>query len=280
MTIYLVGSGPTGSDATFDDFAASARKRGDRIAICLLGSEEESGAYLGDYSQPILSRFPDARIEPVWLVGESTAWPDEPLNLAGIVVAGGWTPGYLDNLLPHRDTIARLVLRGTPYLGFSAGAHIASRHAIVGGWKHRGRQLCPQDAGEDLEELSVRDGLGLVSVTIQAHADAWGTLPVAMAAIEAGLTPVAVAIDEATTLAVDPVSGYTRVRGPGRIQWVHREHTGLLIRSEADPASAPPPHVVHGATPHPHPTPTPQAAPASAPPPPPHDEDATPTPVG
>ncbi|HSN43132.1 MAG TPA: hypothetical protein VLR88_03655 [Propionibacteriaceae bacterium] len=233
MTIYLVGSGPVGSDATFGDFVASARKRGDRIAICLLGSEDESGQYLGDYADPIRARFPDARIEPVWLVGEATVWPDAPPDLAGIIVAGGWTPGYLDNLLPHRDLIARLVLRGSAYLGFSAGAHVASRRAIVGGWKHKGRQLCPEDAGEDLEDLTVRDGLGLVSITVQAHTDRWGTLPVAMAAVEAGLTPSAVAIDEETTLVIDPVSGRTRVQGPGRIQWIVREHTGLLIRWEA-----------------------------------------------
>ena len=120
MTIFLVGGGPAETlSSVHDQFVESARKRGVRVAVALLGSEAEVGGQLAGYADPITSRWPEAEIVPVWLDDEpdaaqnSTVWPERPEELAAIVVAGGWTPGYLEALRPHRDLLARLVRRGS-----------------------------------------------------------------------------------------------------------------------------------------------------------------------
>ena len=56
-----------------------------------------------------------------------------------------------------------LAERGVPYAGFSAGAALAARSAVVGGWLLDGVPVCPEDTAEDLDEIAVRDGLGLMS---------------------------------------------------------------------------------------------------------------------
>lgn len=95
-------------------------------------------------------------------------------GICGIYVAGGLTPGYQEVLT------AGAALPGVPYAGFSAGAAIAGERALVGGWRARigDAEVAVVDdgAGEDLELVEVRDGLGLVGVLTDVHAAQWGTL--------------------------------------------------------------------------------------------------------
>lgn len=237
MTLYLVGGAPSEAlGAVFDAFVSDARSRGQRIAVALLGSQDEVADYLDSYADPVQARYPEALIEPIWLVDEDDDghidWPIEPENLAGIIVGGGWTPGYLEALGTQRDLIARLVRSGVPYLGFSAGAMIASKHAIVGGWKHRGRQIAPEVASEGTAELDVRDGLGLIGTAVDTHADTWTVLDRAVAALLDGpLTSVA-SIDETTCLVIDAASGRTTVLGDGRVTWVSREGEQVVVRPQ------------------------------------------------
>lgn len=281
MTLYLVGSGPADTlDAIHDQFVAQAKRFGTRIAIFELGTPDEVGEYLPAYTAPIATRWPEAVLEPVYLDDDGeTVWPDDIEQLAGLIVAGGWTPGYLDALLPIRDTIAKLVRGGVPYLGFSAGAMIVSKHAIVGGWKHRGRVIAPEQSGEGFEELTVREGLGLIGPSIETHTDAWTNIGVPMTAVEFGHVASAVAIDEGTCLIVDTTSGRTSVHGPGKVHWVSRDGAAVSVRSEAAPPAeghhdqhAPKPSDLH---PKPHPAPPPPPG-HPEPPAPPEPENAAP----
>lgn len=237
MTLFLIGGGPSQAVASvLDDFVTAVRERGNRIAVALLGSAEEAGGFLDSYADPILQRFSEALIEPIWLIDEDEgpiAWPAEPEELAGLVVAGGWTPGYLDALGPQRELISKLVRGGVPYLGWSAGATIVGRHAIVGGWQHAGRQVAPEIAGEGSTELVVRDGLALIGPSIETHADVQFLLGRAMAAIHHGPLRTVAAIDEDTALVIDVASGRTRVVGPGRVAWVSGEADQFNVRYEA-----------------------------------------------
>ncbi|CAI9402783.1 Type 1 glutamine amidotransferase-like domain-containing protein [Aestuariimicrobium sp. T2.26MG-19.2B] len=151
---------------------------------------------------------------------------------AGLVVGGGWTPGYLHCLLPHRDQIARAVRRDLPYLGFSAGASIAARHALVGGQFADGIRVQQEFAAEDLRELTVVDGLALVSALVQVHTDEWSNEGIVISAIERNLAGHAVAIDEGTALVVEPASGRTTRLGRGRLRWFSKESHGVLVHTE------------------------------------------------
>jgi cyanophycinase len=97
---------------------------------------------------------------------------------SGVYVAGGLTPGYQAALTAGRAWLAAAV--GLPYAGFSAGAAVAGRLALVGGWRALVGEtvvaVCDEDAGEDLELVSVREGLGFVDVLVDVHAAQWGTL--------------------------------------------------------------------------------------------------------
>ena len=122
-------------------------------------------------------------------------------DVDAIVVGGGPTPGYLDGLRPSAAAIRRGGRRrALPYLGFSAGAMVAPERAIVGGYRIRGTEVCPEDASEGLEELEIRDGLGLVPFAVDVHAAQAGTLGRAVGAVAQGLVDRAVAVDENTAL--------------------------------------------------------------------------------
>ncbi len=155
--------------------------------------------------------------------------PGRPLQaadldgVAGVFVAGGLTPLYAELVVPQRDLLAAL-----PYAGFSAGAAIAAERAIVGGWRLGDRPVCSEDAGEDLDEVTVVPGLGRVPFAVDVHAAQWGTLPRAVAAVAAGLVTEARAVDEHTAVVVR--DGATEVTGVGQALAVTPVGDGVLVR--------------------------------------------------
>ncbi|MGB4780369.1 Type 1 glutamine amidotransferase-like domain-containing protein [Microbacterium sp.] len=118
----------------------------------------------------------------------------------GLFVGGGLTPAYRDAFIPIAALVRELVAAGTPYLGFSAGAAIAAEHALIGGNCIDGVPVCDEDAGEELVDVTVASGLGLVPFTVDVHAAQWGTVSRLTAAVCAGLTESGIAIDEHTSL--------------------------------------------------------------------------------
>ena len=125
------------------------------------------------------------------------------------------------------EEIRLLVADGLPYLGFSAGAMIAADRAIFGGWRVDGVPVCPEESGEDIDEVLVDEGLGLVDLAIDVHAAQWGTLGRLIAATEAGLVEGGVAIDERTALMV--TDDELRVLGAGNVWRVLDDPAGVIV---------------------------------------------------
>jgi cyanophycinase len=121
---------------------------------------------------------------------------------AGIYVAGGLTPLYAELLAGWTPPA------GVPYAGFSAGAAVAAGQALVGGWRTAGGlAVCPEDAGEDLDVITIRPGLGLVPYAVDVHAAQWGTLGRLIHAVESGLVAEGWALDEGALLVDGEIHG-------------------------------------------------------------------------
>ena len=138
-----------------------------------------------------------------------------------VLVCAGLTPAYATALSPVAAGL-RAWLENRPYAGFSAGAAVAATRAVVGGWLHDGRPVCPDDAAEDLDDVTVVDGLGLVPYAVDVHCAQWGTLPRLLVASRRGGRQdavVGVGLDEGTMLTVTGTR--TTVSGVGHA-WVVR----------------------------------------------------------
>ena len=181
--VFLIGGGrdPDGVIASHQAFVAACD--GGPIA-CI--AEEDPDRWVGQLRSAGAS---DVTVLPL-----SDGEP-EVAGAAGIYVAGGWTPGY-------QESLSEWTPPPIPYAGYSAGAAIAARRAIVGGWRLGERPVCAEEAGEDLDQLDVREGLGLVPFSVDVHATQWGTLTRLVHAVDAGLADEGVAIDEHTALEV------------------------------------------------------------------------------
>jgi cyanophycinase len=155
-------------------------------------------------------------------------------DVDGLLVCGGLTPAYQDAFADCLDRLPGLLAeRRVPYAGFSAGAALAARSAVVGGWLLDGVPVCPEDTAEDLDEIAVREGLGLVPFAVDAHAAQWGTLPRLIAAVTRHRLPHGVAVDENTLVEV-AADGHAHVSGLGRAHSVRPTGTadgGVLVRS-------------------------------------------------
>ncbi|WP_406455344.1 hypothetical protein OH768_19570 [Streptomyces sp. NBC_01622] len=153
-------------------------------------------------------------------------------DVDGLLVCGGLTPAYQDAFAGCLDLLPGLLAeRRIPYAGFSAGAALAARSAVVGGWLLDGVPVCPEDTAEDLEEIAVRPGFGLVPFAVDAHAAQWGTLPRLIAAVTRHRLPHGVAVDENTLVEV-AADGRARVSGLGRAHSVRPSADGgVLVRS-------------------------------------------------
>ena len=197
MSVFLIGGGrdPAGIAASHAPFVEACG--GGPIACLVL--EADDVARFRDQLQ--LAGATDIRAgvisDPAVLEGA-----------AGIYVGGGWTPGYA-------DALAGWEIPGVHYAGYSAGAAVAARRALVGGWQLGGRAVCAEEAGEDLEELTMRPGLGLVDFAVDVHASQWGTVTRLLHAVDAGLVDEGVAVDEHTALEVGG-DGWT-VHGSGSV---------------------------------------------------------------
>lgn len=206
MHITLVGGGwdPEYRQSVYGPFVEQVSRRSAEPAVAVvLVDESGESAEVGARFTAVVKSLGDVQTRvigvPVGQLLEVAALE----GCAGLIVGGGLTPAYADALAPVAEELRQwLVSNDVPYLGFSAGAAIASSHAVVGGWRHNGKPVCPSEAGEDLEEVTVRDGLGLVDFSVDVHANTWQTA----GRLQAALSPVpsqhGYAIDEDTALVV------------------------------------------------------------------------------
>ncbi|MGA0568842.1 Type 1 glutamine amidotransferase-like domain-containing protein [Rathayibacter sp. KR2-224] len=237
MSVFLVGGGfrDGSEEAVYGGFVSEAVARaGDErpAAIAVLTVREGAQPRHGDELAAVVRKVAGDRAVQVstTVVGEGERMPASALDGAdGILVGGGLTPAYLTAFAPHAARIRREVESGVPYLGFSAGAAIAPDRALLGGWLIGGVEVAPKEAAEDLDELTIEEGLGLIDVSVDVHAVQWGNLSRAIAAVDSGALDEVIAIDEATVLAVG--SGPLRASGAGTVWAVTKDEKGVLVRS-------------------------------------------------
>lgn len=234
MSVHLVGGGwqdaPDGAPyaAFVAESAARAAAAGrDLPRIAVVAVRDGDGA---EHAAKLVAAASaggefDPHVTAVELDGQipASAFAD----VDGILVGGGLTPVYRDLLEPHFGELRRQVAVGVPYAGFSAGAAIAAERALVGGWRIGGVPVSPEDASEDLDELTVAPGIGLVDVSVDVHVAQWGTLSRLVAAVEAGLVEGGLGIDELTALIVG--EGGLRVAGHGSVWRVLPAESGVLV---------------------------------------------------
>ena len=237
MSIHLVGGGRSDDydGEVYVAFLAEAAARASNagrtvpvIGVLLVGGGVDAAEYAKQYRAQLQRA---ASCDPrVTTVAEGELFTSDVLTgIDGLVVGGGLTPAYLDAVTPIIDELRLLVTDSLPYLGFSAGAAIAADTALIGGWRLDGVPVVDEDFSEDLDELTVTVGLGLVDLAVEVHAAQWGTLTRLIAATEAGLVEGGVAIDEFTVLIVGDDA--FAVVGRGSVWQVTAHDDGVLVSS-------------------------------------------------
>jgi cyanophycinase len=197
----LIGGGSTQPFATelYRPFVDAAGTRPHIACVVLRETEqpEDADTHFARWVE-ILPRAAPCQPFPVIVEEGSTLDPAVLDGADGLFVCGGLTPAYAAAMVPAASAIRGWLDRGHPYLGFSAGSAIAADRAIVGGWLGDGRPICPEDSAEDLDDIAVVPGLGLVPFAVDVHCAPWGTLPRAIWAVTHGLVSAAVCLDEST----------------------------------------------------------------------------------
>jgi cyanophycinase len=230
MSIHLIGGGwDTGAaEAVYGGFLAEA---GAAPQIACIVLDEGDGHQQFERWAAVITAITalDCRPVPV-LVPEGGRLEVTSLGDAdGLLVCGGLTPAYADALAPVAADLRAWLAEGRPYAGFSAGAAIAADHSIVGGWRQGNVPICPEDSGEDLDQVTVVPGLGLLPLAVDVHAAQWGTLPRLLSAVRSGMVPAGIALDENTAIVVD--AGLATVRGLGAAHLASSTDAGVLVRT-------------------------------------------------
>ncbi|MCU7821392.1 hypothetical protein [Kitasatospora sp. DSM 101779] len=226
MTIHLVGGGRDEAwyAELYGPFLAEAGTEPE--VACLLLDEGDVPEQFERWSGALAAAAP-CRPRAVPVVPGAVFDPAVLDGADAVFVGGGLTPEYASALAGPLGR--RLAERPLPYAGFSAGAAIAAGRAVVGGWLSEGVPVCPEETAEDLDEIEVRDGLGLIAPAVDVHAAQWGTLGRLVEAVARGVVPYGLAIDENTALAVHGTTA--RVRGAGRVHLVRPDGGGAAVRS-------------------------------------------------
>jgi cyanophycinase len=236
VDVTLIGGGwdVAAQRQCLEPFFASATARAGgppRVGVVLV---DEDDGYGERFRSLLMSVAEHVQVDLSVKLGETL----EPRRLTGIdavYVCGGLTPAYATALQPAVEDLRRLVLQeGVPYAGVSAGAAVAATRAVVGGYLDGGRVVCPPDAGEDLEEVTVVAGLGLVSETVDVHAGAWGTVGRLASALALADVRVGRGLDEAT--AWHATDEGVAVLGKGAVHRLERAGEGVRweIRQTTD----------------------------------------------
>lgn len=221
-SVYLLGGGwgPASAEELYGPFVAEC----DGPIALVVEDGPDSDAYAQRYVD-VLARCGASGVRVCKLGAEGPPAGDDLASAAGVLVGGGLTPAYHRALAEHGTG---WLAPDVPYLGFSAGAAIAPDAALIGGWLAGDRAVCNEDNAEDLQELTVRPGLGLVPWTIDVHASQWGNLSRLVHALREG-GERGFAIDEDTGLVVRD-GGWT-VTGAGFVYEAARDGDGVHVRT-------------------------------------------------
>jgi cyanophycinase len=226
MTNVLIGGGWAAPAQVYGPLLSAAGP--DPIVACVV-VDEGDGATQFERWAAALTGVAACRPVPVLIPLGSELSLDPLTGADALLVCGGLTPAYAAALGPMASAVRSWLADGRPYAGFSAGAAVAARRAVVGGYRLAGRDVCPADAGEDLTEVTVVDGLGLVDFAVDVHSAQWGTLGRMCAAVAAGLVSTGLAIDENTAVVMADSSA--SVVGLGAAHVVSAAAAGVLVRT-------------------------------------------------
>ncbi|WP_285137638.1 Type 1 glutamine amidotransferase-like domain-containing protein [Microbacterium sp. lyk4-40-TSB-66] len=234
MSVFLLGGGRDLARCgdLLRPFVAEARRRaGDRAPVIalLLVLEADDDSSVSRFTAMLDAAGAAAEEIRVESLVEGEVYDAAALDADALFVGGGLTPAYLDAFGRIRDAVLDRVREGVPYAGFSAGAAIAAGPALVGGYRIHGVEIVSEDAGEELDAVEVRPGLGLLDFAVDVHAAQWGTLSRLVAAVDAGLVTDGVAIDENTALVVSAQAA-PAVRGSGQVWRVESAASGVHVQ--------------------------------------------------
>lgn len=239
IPVFLIGGGWRAETFphTYGRFLEAATQNAERrIAIV---TAEEPGADARDQFLRFRGAFEAVGLNSSGaislIVSADNPLTAEKLNGAqpsGIFVCGGLTPAYHAALCIDRAWLDYLFENEVPYCGFSAGASIAAEYAIIGGWRRQINnqivEIVNENAGEDLNFLDIRRGLGLVPFSIDVHASQWGTLSRLVHAVDAKLAHEGWAIDENTLLEIR--ENEICICGAGNAYYVRRQNEKITVR--------------------------------------------------
>jgi cyanophycinase len=236
--IHLIGGGwdPGHAAALYGGFlgeagdvAARSGRPGKPVVACVVYDEGDGRAQFARW-ESVLTTLAFCEPVPV-LIGHDVPLDVSALgNSDALLVCGGLTPGYAAAIAPAAaEVLDWLLLGDRPYAGFSAGSATAAASALVGGWLSGGVPVCPDDAAEDLVEITVQPGLGLVPFLVDVHCAQWGTLPRLISAVGSVPGSSGVGIDENTVLIVDGATAL--VAGGGQVWHVNEDGGAVHVRS-------------------------------------------------
>lgn len=237
IPVYLIGGGWNAKifPHTYGRFLESATKN-DCRKIAIIVAEEDEDSH--EQYLRFFKAFESIGLAPTeassLIVSKESPLSKKRLNEikpTGVFVCGGLTPAYFNALCINRSWLTYLFENNIPYCGFSAGSSIASGKAIIGGWRReineRAVQITDENAGEDLDLLDVRKGLGLVDFAVDVHATQWGTFSRLVHAIDADFADEGWAIDENTMLEV--IDKEVKVFGEGNAYQVRRRNNEITL---------------------------------------------------
>ncbi|MFJ4036534.1 Type 1 glutamine amidotransferase-like domain-containing protein [Microbacterium sp. NPDC090007] len=233
MSVYLLGGGRDTVRCGellrpfVDEARAAAGGRAPVIALLLVREPDDETSIPRHRAMLEAAGATTSEIR-VETVVEGQAFAASVLEADAVFVGGGLTPAYLDAVGGIQDAVVDRVRDGMPYAGFSAGSAIAAGPALVGGYRVKGVEVVSPDAAEELDEVEVRAGLGLLAFAVDVHAAQWGTVSRLVAAVDAGLVPEGVAIDENTALVI-AAQAAPAVRGAGQVWRVEAAASGIRV---------------------------------------------------
>jgi cyanophycinase len=234
--VFLIGGGwREYSTALYRRFLDAAVRNGSRsIAVIAASGSDNAAENIARFREGLVAAgCPPAELVELIVSAESPLTREmlEAANATGIFVCGGLTPDYYDSLCIHQEWLGFVSDNDIPYCGFSAGASIAAREAVIGGWLRnidsQNIEIADENAAEDVELLLVKKGLGLVPFSVEVHATQWGTLTRLLHAVDAGLAGEGWAIDEDTMLEYH--DGEISVYGAGSVYHVYRSDGRICL---------------------------------------------------
>ncbi|MEU6771091.1 hypothetical protein [Streptomyces sp. NPDC046759] len=146
MSTFLIGGGWDTAEV-YEPFVRAVG--GGRRIGCLIVDEGDGTTLFERYAEVLRKAGPDSTPVPLLVPLGSRFEPDDALDgVDGLLVCGGLTPAYQEALAGCLERLpALLTRRGMPYAGFSAGAAVAARRAVVGGWLAGGGRCARKRAG-------------------------------------------------------------------------------------------------------------------------------------